>query len=270
MLSEIQRLLGLSAFSDENQRKELDQYREALASDEQLNAAYFEQMRGHRFDSFKACEDYQSWMKSEHACLLILSGYNNKSIAQLDECWLSPVAMAMIPHPPTGPSQPTYAYYIFTPSGELLYRALSVILLQLLRQKRRVLRDRARWDEFRAELYTLQRHESQDKEVMGAEDERLSAFYQVVLRVMSFFDESETVHVILDRADRCCDLKNRVDHRKPLLKMLVRMVEAARCKLRVLVVINGYQWNVEQRRDELDEKTQGKMIVHTAEQEVSV
>ncbi len=101
---------------------------------------------------------------------------------------------------------------------------------------------------------------------MATEDERLSALHKVALRVVGLFEESETVYVILDRLDRCCDLKKRVDHRKPLLKALVRMVEAARCKLRVLVVINGYQWSVEQRRDELEEKAKGRIIVHTAEQ----
>jgi len=54
-----------------------------------------------------------------------------------------------------------------------------------------------------------------------------------------------------------------------LLKALVKMVEAARCKLRVLVVINGYQWEVERRQDELGEK-RGRVIVHTAVQGISV
>ena len=266
MLTEIQRLLSLSTFSSENQRKELDQYREALESDEQLNAVYFEQMRGLRFDSFKICKDYESWIKSEHSCLLILSGYNNKSIIHLDKCWLSPVAMAMITDLTLCPSHPIYAYYVFDPQGELLYRAFSVIFLQLLRRKCQVLRNKSQCDEFRAELYELQKYEHRDKKVMETEDERLSALHKVALRVMGFFDESETVYVILDRAECCCDFKKTVDHRKPLLKTLVKMVEAARCKLRVLVVINGYQWNVEQRRDELEEKMEGRVIVHSAEQ----
>ena len=105
---------------------------------------------------------------------------------------------------------------------------------------------------------------------MATEDERLLTLHKVALRVVRFFDESETVYVVLDRLDRCCDLKKGVDHRKPFLKALVRMVEAARFKLRVLVVINGYQWRVEQRQDELGEKVKGRVIVHTAEQMDSV
>ena len=162
------------------------------------------------------------------------------------------------------PNHPIYGYYIFSPQSSLLYRPLSIILLQLLRQKHQVLRNKSQSDELRAELDDLQKYEH---EVKSAEDERLSALRKVALRVVGFFDESETVYVVLDRLDQCCDLKKQIDHRKPLLKALVRMVEAARCKLRVLVVINGYQWPVEQRRDELEEKVKERIIVHTAEQE---
>lgn len=229
-------------------------------------------MKGARFDSFKAGEDYQSWTNSEHSCLLILSGYNNMSINYVDHCWLSPIAMARITDFELCPRHPIYAYYVFSPQDKSLYRAFSVILLQLLRQKSQksqVLRNKSKCKELRAELYELQRSEPQNGKVIENEGKWLSAFHKVALRVMSFFDDLETVHVILDRADRCCDLKKGVDHRKPLLKALVKMVEAARCKLRVLVVINGCQWDVERRRDELGEKMKGRVIVHRAEQENS-
>ena len=263
-LTEIQRSLGLSAFSAENQSKELDQYRESLESDEQLNAAYFEQMRGHRFDSFIGCKEYQSWIKSEHSSLLVLSGYNNESITHLDQCWLSPIAIAMITEPRPSPS----AHYVFPSQGESLYRTLSVILLQLLRQKYQVLRNRSQYEEFRSELYELQKYEYEhrDNKAMETENERLSAFQKVALRVIGFFDESETVHITLDRADRCCDLKKKVDHRSPLLKTLVKMVEAANCRLRVLMVINGYQWDAKERVDDLEENMKGKIILLRAEQ----
>lgn len=227
-------------------------------------------MRGPRFEEFRVGKDYQSWTRSEDSCLLILSGYNNKSIVHLDQCWLSPVAMAMISELRLSPSHLIYAYYVFGQQGESLYRPFSVILLQLLRQKRRVLRNESQCDELRAELYELQKYIHGDNKVMEADEERISALHKVALRVMGFFDESETVHVILDRVDRCCDLKKSADHRKPLLKALIKMVEASRCKLRVLVVINGYQWSVERQRDELEEKMSGKVIVHTAEQGDSV
>ncbi|KAL8829989.1 MAG: hypothetical protein Q9191_001685 [Dirinaria sp. TL-2023a] len=266
MLNEIQRHLNLSNFSYENHHKGLDEYQKALESDEQLNAPYFEQMRGRRLDLFKADKDYQSWNYSDQSCLLILSGHNNRSISDIDQCWLSPIATALIQDFNPCPSNLAYSYYIFHPQGELLYRSLSVILLQLLNRKRQALRDKSQYDEFRAALYELQNVEHQGRSIMDIEDERLAAFHKVSLRVLNFFHESEHVYIIIDRADRCCDLKKGSDHRKTLLKTLVRMVEAARCTLKVLVVINGDQWDVERRKDELGQKIKGKVIVHTAEQ----
>lgn len=32
--------------------------------------------------------------------------------------------------------------------------------------------------------------------------------------------------------------------------------------MKVLVVINGYQWSIEDRRDELEEKVLGRVIVY--------
>ena len=262
LLTEVQRSLGLSVFSPEKQRNELDRYRKYLESDEQLNAEYFEQMRSQRLDSLIACKEYQSWIKSEHSSLLVLAGYNNKSITYVDQCWLSPVAIAMIMDPGPFPS----AYYVFASQGESLYQALSVIFLKLLREKRQVLRDTPQYDEFRSELEELKKYEHRENKIEKSEDERLFAFHKIALRVIGFFDESETVHVTLDRADRCCDLRKKVDHRKPLLKTLVKMVEAARCKLRVLVVFNGNQWDVKERVDDLEEKMKGKIILLRAEQ----
>lgn len=223
-------------------------------------------MRGSRLDSFKSCKDYQSWITSEKSCLLILSGYNNESIAYLDQCWLSPVAMAMITDLSQNFSGPIYAYYIFPQQGELLYHALSVILLQLLRQKSQALANETQGGELRTELCELQKYEQAGKNPTETEGKRLSAFDKVILRVISFFDESETVHIILDRADRCCDLKREIDHRKALLQALVKMVEAARFKLKVLVVINAIQWRVETRQDELEVKMKERVIIHTREQ----
>ncbi|KAL9004060.1 MAG: hypothetical protein Q9188_003095 [Gyalolechia gomerana] len=158
-LSEIRPLLGLSAFSDENHRDEFTRYSEALDSDEQLNAVVFEHMRGPRLDSFKACKDYQTWSKSEQSCLLILSGVNNESIRSSDLCWLSPVAITMIKELKDSLTKPIYVYYVFPTDGELLYRAFSVMIWQLLHQKREVLRNTPQCDELRTELDALQRYE---------------------------------------------------------------------------------------------------------------
>lgn len=265
-LYEVRRLLGLLVFSDERQREDLNNYRQTLNSDEQLNAAFFEQMRGPRLDLFKACPEYSSWFYSQHSSLLILSGHNNESITYLDQCWLSPIAVTMVEELSFNDSETFHAYYIFSPSGESLYPALSVILLQMIRQRIAVLRDESQYNELRAELHKWNDNEQETKSHLEADDRKLSALRKVIRRVICFFEESDTVYIILDRVDRCCDLKKKLDHRKILLKVLVEMVKVARCKLRLLVVINGDQWDVEQKMDDIEDKMEGRVVVHTLEQ----
>ena len=180
---------------------------------------------------------------------MILSGYNSESISDIDQCCVSPVAVNKIMEPRLSSNQSICAYYLFASEGKLLHEAFSVVLRQLFRQRRQALRNKSQSDELRVELHELRKHQDEDERNMESKDNRISAFTKIALRVMNFFDKSQIVDVILDRADRCCDLKNGIDHRKPLLKALVKMVEAARCRVKVIVVINGYQWDIEQRQD---------------------
>ena len=257
-LNEIQRLLKLDEFSEEAHRKEWDEHNEAVDKDEDLNAAMLQQMSGSKLDSFRANEDYQSWAHSERSCLLILSGYNNISI-EVDQCWLSPIAATAVKDFDQQDIVPIYAYYALPQKGKLLYEVVAVLLLQLLRRKSGNLRNERRYAELRTELRRFQ-------QAGLDEDDKVLAMERVALRVFDFFEEPETLYIVVDRADRCRDPKT-VDHRKALLRIFVKMVEAARCTLRVLTVIDGRSWRVESYRDELGAKMEGRVIVRTEEQE---
>ena len=252
--------MNLDDFSEEEHRRQWDKHGQAVDGDEVLNTEIYQQMRGPELKSFQASGDYQQWKSSERSCLLILSGYNNIGILGGYQCWLSPIAVAAVKDFGQRAIRPVYAYYALPQNGKLLYGVVAVILLQLLRQKSRALRDENRHAELRTDL---------GKSRQGGMDEgdRVAAMERVALRVIDLFDESETLYVVVDRADRCRDLKT-VDHRKMLLKVFVKMVEAARCKLRVLTVIDGYSWRMENHRDELGVKMKDRFIVHTAEQEL--
>ncbi|KAH0840518.1 hypothetical protein FOPE_05769 [Fonsecaea pedrosoi] len=273
-LTEIQHYLGLSSFSSENHRKQLEQYRRALYNDDHLNAPYFEQMQGKRLEAFRACNDYQYWSTCPHPCLLILSGHNDSSIRYVDHCWASPVAMTMITDLTNKDNDHIYGYYVFSPRGESLCHAFSVVLLQLLSKRSILLRNKDQCDELRAalnDLRELQATEGKDSHHRHHhhhqhETMKLSTFERVVLRAIDFFGESEQVHIILDRADRCCDLVKGVDHRKSLFKLLVKLVEVARCNLKILAVVNGDQWDIETRKDELGHRIEGRVRMHTAVQ----
>ena len=258
-LHEVQRLLRLDDFSEEAHRKEWDKHNEAVDKDDDLNAAMLQQMRGSKLDSFKASEDYQSWANSERSCLLILSGYNNISILEVRQCWLSPIAAAAVKDCDQQDTNPIYAYFALPQKGKLLYDVVAIILLQLLRRKSDSLRNERRHAELRTELGRFQQ--------TGAdEDDKILAMERVALRVIDFFEESESLYIVVDRADRCRDPK-AVDHRKALLRIFIKMIEAARCKLRVLTVIDGHSWSVENHRDELGAKMDDRVIMHTEEQE---
>ena len=236
-----------------------------MESDEQLNAPYFEQMQGPALESFTASDEYQSWIQAKQSSLLLLSGHNDVSIAGVDQCWLSPIAVSRIAELVEQTEAPLHAYYLFPQRGALLYQALSVILIQLLQQKSEALRHKARFDELMIALHDLQEEKPSDDR-----DEKLISFNKLLLRVMEFFSPQDEVFIIIDRADRCHDLRNGLNHRKTLLKSLVMMVEAAKCKLKVLVVISGNQWKVEERRDELGVKEAHKVIVHALTQKVII
>ena len=255
----MQRFLNLDEFSEEAHRKEWDIHAQAVDADDELNAEILQQMRGPELDSFRASEDHQSWRYSKRSCLLILSGSNDVSILGVHHCWLSPIAAAVVEDFDQQKPRPLYAYYALPQNGKLLHDVVSVILLQLLRQKSGALRDEKRHAELSSELGKLNQRGMN-------EGDRVLAMERVALRVIDFFDESETLYIVVDRADRCRDFRT-VDHRKVLIKVFIKMVEAARCKLRVLTVINGHNWRVENHQDELGAKMKDRFILHTKDQE---
>ena len=191
---------------------------------------------------------------------MILLGKNDASIASTDFCWVSPVATGLIED-----TQLCSAYYVFTQDDKSYVRGLSVVLLQLLRQKSPALRNGPIFSELSAELVELQACLQVPKIPAYLERSRTRAFEKVYRRVVGLFDESDVVYIVLDRVDQCENLRRGIDHRKLLLKMLVRMVEEARCRLKVLAVIKGDQWDIEQssRQDELGAKLKDRVIVHT-------
>ena len=232
---------------------------QAVDADDDLNAEILQQMRGPELDSFRASEAHQSWRHSKRSCLLILSGSNDVSILWVHHCWLSPIAAAVVKDFDQQNPRPLYAYYALPQNGKLLQDVVSVILLQLLRQKSSALRDEKRHAELSSELGKLNQGGMN-------EGDRVLAMERVALRVIDFFDETETLYIVVDRADRCRDFRT-VDHRKVLIKVFIKMVEAARCKLRVLTVINGHNWRVENHQDELGAKMKDRFILHTKDQE---
>ena len=271
--------MNLGSFSEEARLKDLKTYRYGLDNDEEINGALVQQMHGQELESFKHCQDYQRWIRSPSASLLILSGYNNECILDSNKyCWVSPVAINLIEDllcqtansDASAGGSNIYAYCVIPSRGGDLYQEiLPSILLQLLRKKSHALRDDKEYGELRAELFMLQ---SPSPSTSSAEKEnkdelRASIMQKIALRVIkNLFDESDTVYIIVDRTDRCNVVKNQTDHRKALLQVLVAMVQAARATIRVLAVVDGRSWNVHKYEDELGITMKDRVIFHAREQ----
>ena len=245
--------------------QELQKYRRIL--DESLDAEQFEQMRDDRLGTFENSKNYRTWLESRQACLLILSGYNERSILDEDQCWLSPIALNHIENLSQPGATGTLAYHLLPQRREtLIHHVLPPVFLQLLRQKRQALRDEKGHAELCAELRKYEDLSKNETKNDMNEYDRIAILEKIALRVVSFFEESETVYIIVDRVDRCMDSRKAADHRKTLAKALVRMVESAKCNLKILAIINGYDWRVEDRRDEFGDEKKERVIIHTERQ----
>jgi hypothetical protein len=254
-LTEIQRLFSLDDFSAEDQRKEVEKYLQII--EDEFEGDPVERMREARLLTFEGSPDYRSWIDSTQSRLLILSGRNEEGHWNADYCWLSPIAVNWIIRLQHPASAGVLAYFLLQRRELSVHDVLPPILLQLLRQKGQALRDEKQYMELLVDLrkYKVLHLETNKK---SEYDKSLLALQELATRVIHLFDESETPYIIVDRVDRCSG-----SHRKGLLKILVGMTEAARCNLKVLVVSNTYDWQVERYGDEFGETKKGTVIVQT-------
>jgi hypothetical protein len=89
---------------------------------------------------------------------------------------------------------------------------------------------------------------------------------KAAVRILKMIDQDKTIWIILDRVDQC--RSNTVKHQKMLIKALVYLLENATVRIRILAIVNGYDWPVEDQQDELGANNQSSVIVHRYEQRV--
>lgn len=232
---------------------------------------FLQQMRGEELELFKGCQDYQRWIGSPSASLLVLSAYNHSIIDYGNKfCWMSPLAMDLIEglrqtDSASASASNIYAYCVIPYSGLHLYHdVLPSLLLQLLRKKPQALKDRKKYNELRAQLSMFQ---SPPAGTDDPDEFKADTMKKIALQIISLFDESDTVYIIVDRADRCDRVRpKKFDHRKALIRVLVAMVQTARAKLRILAVVSGYGWQVQEYADEFGITMKDRVIIHRAEQ----
>jgi hypothetical protein len=264
-LADLKAMLGLETYSQEHEMEVFAKYQRDINAYLDQSWIYFERMQGLRLETFKAHPDVQAWQSSPDSRMLLLAGYNHESMYSSGECWLSPFAVDTIASMGNSGQADPYAFYILG-RGELdlFPQVLSSIIVQLLVQNRQALRIEAQHAELRAEIKEY--HEAanvgdKEHEEHKYSDKALRLLQKIALRVLNMFEPTQTVWIIIDRVDRC-KLGSKFNHRKKLVKTMVHLVERAKVKVRVLAVVNGFDWKVDEQSDEFEQSNEESVILH--------
>ncbi|KAI0106667.1 hypothetical protein F4814DRAFT_428650 [Daldinia grandis] len=268
-LIKIKKLIGLKEYSMEDEFEQLRKYQYEFNANLEYQWPHLEQMRGARLEEFKNHVDFQLWRDSLRSCMLVLTGYNNVSVYSTGRCWLSSIALDMIESFRKSEQGDPCAYYILEHQEHSILPVLSRIIVQLLMLNPQALGNDKQYEELRAEAEkyrTTPKAKPQSNSEHGHEysDTANVLLQKVALRVLNMCDRTKPVWIILDRVDNC--KSGNVNHRKKLMKALVYLLENAAVKVRVLVVVNGYDWKADNERDEFGQSRHESIIVHTAEQ----
>ncbi|KAJ5817754.1 hypothetical protein N7447_007762 [Penicillium robsamsonii] len=251
-LSMIQSLLNLETYSAESEQDLLRKYQDEIKVYPDLHwPDSLERMQEPELQAFQQGQEFHSWRHSNQSSILMLVGYNNESIYRDGMCWMSPAALHMIESMSKDRQKDPYAFYLLGQRQmDLLPQVLSSIVIQLLRQNREALQNQKQYDELYAAVQQYHQisynQPSSQKELVRHEE----ALLKVALRALDMFDLRKTVWIILDRVDQCKHGGWEANHRKMLVRAMVRLVEGAKVKVKVLAVVNGYDWNADNESDE--------------------
>ncbi|KAI0897172.1 hypothetical protein F4806DRAFT_495680 [Annulohypoxylon nitens] len=270
-LLKIKELLNLRGYSIRHESEPLQKYRGDLNVIMEYRWHELESMRGYRLEKFRNHPNFQTWQDSSHSCMLVLAGYNNESVYSDRECWLSSIALDMIESFRKSEESDPYAFYVLgRQEHNLLAPVLSRVILQLLTLNPQVLQNEKQYIELCAELEEYRGAVEVEKQSHNEQENGntiTKLLQKVALRVLNLFEQTRPIWIILDRVDQC--KLGKKDDRKKLMKALVHLLEKAAVKVRVLVVVNGWDWRVDKVSDEFGQIHQESVIVHTEEQKTA-
>lgn len=262
-INKIQSLLGLGDYSAELENNAIEKYRKDFEVDAFMNSPFLERMTGSTMDTLKNHEDFTRWLRSDGSRLLLLVGYNHYSIQSANQCWASPISLEMMDRvKEDNREDESWAFYTsgLRGEGDVLSRAVFTIALQILRQNRSEVQRDEPLEELRAAIQDYQ------GVAQRGDGETTASLQKVALKALNLLDPSKTVWIILDRVDKC-----REQSRKPigraLLKIMVYLVEKAKPRVRVLAVVSGLDWSIDQDEDDLGAERRDSIIQHVLYQQ---
>ncbi|RYP63753.1 hypothetical protein DL769_006880 [Monosporascus sp. CRB-8-3] len=269
-LEKIRELLGLEAFSHKAHLAQLDSHRRNVAAEFQQKNWYSEKTPDEQLCAVVSDPAYKEWLGSPHSRVLVLSGENY--VIGASHCWLSPVALDLVAKLTvcTTPNPDPCVFYLLglREVDDTSPRVLAFLILRLLSLNKEALRDEVQLAELWADLQSYARV-AESPDVPAHELQR--TLEKVALRALNMFDAGKTVWIVLDRVDKCrvAPGPRGESHRRggrAILETLVRLVERATARVKVLGVVNRADWHVEEQADELGEEGQGSVVIRTFSQ----
>lgn len=205
-------------------------------------------MQTDSIERYRRSDGFSAWEQTSKSALHVTIASNHDFISYgRHHCWFSPVVLDMDGRLRCLESVP-YATFVFRPpnSDTTIFEAMPVILIQLLR----FLRERLVEEIDKRERLLAAARRYQETPTPGADEDsdkqiwhdKLKALAAVAVQVVQLFSSSETVYIVLDRADQCCA---RDQH--GLFVVLHDIFAAASCVVKVFVVAGNVGWTLCER-----------------------
>lgn len=242
-LIEIRTLLGLTSWTAEAHQEALKEYKLRLNRERAEETNYEQLSLGSKLRRDPVIAE---WETSGQSRLLLLVGVNNENIAQGKRYnWVSGFALELADSFASVPtSAAPVAVHVFDPIDRLhpqsIHTALPIVLLQLLRHRQRELG--VKFAEHReaimAAVYKFSALETSENEDDEDED-KVNALKDLAVKVVSLYERTATVYIVMDRVDICRDQ----DHYE-LIRTLATIMQQAQCVVKVLLVADALGWEV--------------------------
>ncbi|CAI6341352.1 unnamed protein product [Periconia digitata] len=265
--------------------EKLDRLRIALRMDrysaEDLQDQLITRTKGvaREYEASKALESversgaFRSWLLSHTSQMFVLSGRNDRHATH---CWLSPVALKLIADK-TAPEAAQNAaniciFEILNLRNEknTFEHITRSLIYRLLLNSKHGLAEEGKVEKLDKEMEMYTRLAANPKVAVYQIQETLS---KIMVQSLTLFDPGTTVWIILDRADQCRTSREkessgtRNQQQKALLRTLVHAVEGSSIVLKILVVVNATDWDVQKHANDLRQKKEDSVVIETYEDE---
>lgn len=262
-LESLRTILHMEHYSPEDDLEQLEDRKRHVARECDATAA---------FDCVERSGSYDSWFRSTTSQIFVLSGRNG---SRATYCWLSPVAMKLIAEKTREADQnPTsicipVIINLRNEKNTFEHITRSLVYRLLLKAKKGFSKTQE-VEKLDREMEKYSRLDLEHNKPMHKTQETLA---NILAQSLALFNLETTIWIIIDRADQCrlpqAEDRGGLKHqqRRALLRSLVTAVEKSQILLKVLVIVNTTDWDVQKQERHLGQEKEGSLIIETFEDE---